>query len=163
MQKPFHLKRIGELGYSLIEIMVTISIAAILAGVTIPTIGRVISVPPEGEQLERLRRSFNDIRNRTITADVCATAVINGNQITTTSYRTCGPPLADPMDTRTNTFTRLALDNFSNGRNTLEFNPGGGINSRQPVTLTITTTSHRKYEIKILPAIGNIRMMEIRQ
>lgn len=162
MKNPWHSKPTADRGYSLIEIMVTISIVAIVSVIGLPSLTRMFSVPPEGEELEQLRRALVETRNRTITADVCATIQVNGSELRSTVYRTCGPPLADPLDSRVYNFRRLIFSDFNIG-DTLEFRPGGGTSLRQPATMQVQTTSNRLFELRVLPAIGNIRISERRQ
>jgi prepilin-type N-terminal cleavage/methylation domain-containing protein len=153
----------NQSGYSLVEIFVTLSVAAILAAVTLPSLTRVFSAPPESEQLERLRRTLTDTRNRTILSDVCATATASGNELTTIFYRTCTTtPPTDVIETRSTQFPNLNLESFE-PTSTLRFAIGGGLFDRRQATMRIRTQTNRIYEIRILPAIGNIRMNERRE
>lgn len=163
MVKWLHFKpTANQLGYTLVEIFVTLAIASIVTVITVPTLTRVISAPPESDQLEQLRRALIEARNRTLIADVCATATIDTNKVTTVVYRQCNSaPPSNPIATKTVTFANLILEPFDVGK-TIQFNPGGALENRKPATMKITTKTLRAYEIRILPAIGSIRMVERR-
>jgi len=145
-------------GFSLAEMMVAVGILATAIALGAPQLGKMFATAPEGEEIEVLKSTLLNVRNRAIAGDVCTKVqVLNPKEILTEVYDDCGPPLAGMIASSTYQFKRLSLTNFSSG-GPIQFLSSGGTTEAGPVTLTITTETNKSYELAILPAIGNIRM-----
>jgi hypothetical protein len=143
--------------------MTVVAIAAALSAVAVPHLSHMFAAAPEAEEVENLRRAFVETRNRTILSDVCAALSLQNNVLTATVFKTCGSPPSNPLDSKTYTFRKLTIDGFDQGLDTLEFLQGGALQIRRPVTLSFKTATGRFYELRTLPAIGNIRLKEVRK
>lgn len=153
-------KRFGnERGYSLIELMTVVAIVSLVAYLGASKVKSYFRTPSDVSELEDLKRAIQSARNYTITSENCGTVTVVGNAVQIVKYQTCGPPLADPSPIIQYEFSNIILNNFSIG-NTLTFLPGGGTDQTKPVTMSVHTNSGRDYEIKVMPAIGAIRILK---
>ena len=145
-------------GFTLMELMLVVSILAVLSVIAFPRFQNLFITPKDADQVEALKEVIISLRNNVITADSCGVlSVVSNNTISAQVFRQCGPPLAQPQPIRTVSFTNLTFGQFSTGPD-LQFNPGGGTDKNNPSVMTIVTSTNNEYSLTVLPAIGVVRL-----
>lgn len=145
------------------EVMIAMALIAVLTSVGGLVLTKLVRTSGEGEEIENLKAAIIEARNRAYLTNVCSTVRFNAvaNEVTYTIFKDCGSPFGDPVESKTLRFSKLDLENFG-ADNTISFRTGGGTSSSTPISLEFAANhSGKRYQIRVLPAIGNLRLKEI--
>lgn len=148
-------------GFTLIEMMVVIAIAAILAVMGIASLG--VNTDKSRFMAERVKMQDLLLRARSMARNraECISVQVNGLNVEIKAHPTvagaCTPPLAPPVFTApVVTFIEdVVIDDLSTG-NPLIFNSRGGTDYTNPTT---TVLHYKAFQstFTIYPAIGQVR------
>ena len=150
-------------GFTLIELMVTITVIGIAASMAIPTMTGAVQRASQMEEVERVKELITIARDRARSERRCVQLYLDTDGALMTTFENCQgvrrygsstPTVSDPMpNTRT---LMLGNDVTFESIQTLTFTPWGGLASAQNREIRLMDGSEQLKSVKILSALGVI-------
>lgn len=148
----------NQKGFTLIETMIVVSVMLIVALGAVSSQTKLFRVSAGTEEVIKFRELLMAERGFALAQDKCALVqILDATTVRTNRYDTCSPAFADPQGEIDTTFNSLQLQNFNVG-DQFHFMPRGRLDQTVPVTMDIIGPGGKTYQIKIMPAIGSIRL-----
>ncbi|MEW5852167.1 MAG: type II secretion system protein [Myxococcota bacterium] len=149
-------------GFTLVELVIVVALVGILTAIGGPSMSRAMGKQRGLMERSRVENALVAARTLAGKSEYCVKVDIDtaAKKLTTTVHATCGgPALSSPALPAVSLSSDISTITQFNTGNPLEFNGSRGTTAGGPATMTVTLVSGEQYMIRVMPAIGSVRVL----